>query len=774
MKTSVIGTALVLLLAMIPAGLRSDSYLGGEPRLPESREHPYLLFDRSEVPGLLAKKDNSGLFRDWYETISRYAQNGSGSSVSLAAAFMYQMTDSTKYSDKTKDYLFSMSPEFIDNAADNDLTRHARIISFVYDWVQPALTQGEDEEARENLIRLAEYHYDWVLNNDRNEFIREGNNWSNNHNFGHQAALALLAITLPEHEMAMTWLRLAMNYQYEQFSYYVRNAPYFEGSSYTDVFIDLAIPQFYAAYRHACGINVFDDSRIPLEEMFYSTMVEQIMPDGHSDPTRGAPLNLIHITKMDHKRPFWRFLISLLRKPNDLNWSLGDPGEDSQIGDKWRLIFPYITYNEIVPFNGGPAINPTLLMEGNHEIVFRKDWAPGSSFLHFYGRKVATGYHGHCDQLTFNIFAHGARLVTDYEHNSNTNDLHHPRYHNVIMADGEMAVDRIGYPVVGRPMKSILDSTSLKLFFTSPFIDGGEISVDYAYTGNFHYSSEDIVNLAVGDVSVSRAIYYIKDMNTNPDNEYWVITDEVRADRAHQYEWLLHGIGTISGTGNVARTFTTRNGIGEEVALTAFFATPQVELVNVEQGTYGKHIQARVNGEDLDFLTVLYPRKTSGMANPDMSRIDQHDQKGYLLILDQGDQVIEDLCYLQRHKDKIETVRGTLSDGDLTFLRKIKGTTYSLILKKGSYISQNDNPLLRSTETLDVVALRYRNLNGGTLDGRLVCSSEAEVSFYDTQGRKVETRYFFPGSYLIDIPFGGQFDENAPKPPENLSIVGGS
>jgi len=482
-------------------------------------------------------------------------------------------------------------------------------------------------------------------------------------------------------------------------------------------------------------------------------------------------MDLKHITRMDHKRPFWRFLISLLRKPEDLNWSLGDPMEDSNIGDKWRLVFPYITYNENIPFDKKPTINPTQLMEGNHEVVFRRDWSPNSSFLHFYGRKIATGYHGHCDQLTFNIYAHGTQLVTDYEHNSNTNDRHNPRYHNVIMADGEMAVDRIGYPVVGQAMKSILDSTSLEIFFTSQFIDGSELSVDYAYTGIFHYSAQHIVDLEVGDVSVSRAIYYIKNMNTSPENEYWIITDDVRANRSHEYEWLLHGIGSISGSGNTTRVFTTHNNNQEEVALTAYFAAPSVELENLEQDNFGKHVVARVNGEDFNFLTVLYPSKTSGMANPVFSRIDQQNQKGYLLLLDQGDQVVEDLCYLQERKDEIETVRGTRSDGDLTFLRKIKGKIYSLILKKGSYISQNDNPLIESTGNLDVVTLRYRDLNGGTMDGRLVCSTEAEVNFYDTQGRKVETRHFFPGSYSIEIYYGDQVDNASPDAPDNLSII---
>ncbi len=742
----------LFLATLLPSSLHSESYLGGQPRLPESTRHPYLLFHRSDVPQLRARKNQSPLFARWYSLISSCGQGGTQSDA-LAAAFMFQMTDSTKYLDLPRDYLFSITEAMIDTSTDNNLTRHARIAAFVYDWIEPGLKKEENRQARENLIRLLEYHFNWVKFEDRNEFILEKNGWSNNHNFGHQAAAALLAITLPEHWVSMRCLEMAMNYQFEQFQYYIRAAPYFEGSNYTDIFIDLAIPQFYAAYRHACGIDVFSDHRIPLERMFYTSFVTQRMPDGHTDPTRGAPLDFMHITRQDNKRPFWRFLVSMLHKPDDLNWALGNPANDHSMGDNWRLVFPYIAYKETIPFDKIPADGSSQYMNGNHEIVFRKDWTYYSSFLHFYGRKIATGYHGHCEQLTFNACAHGARLVTDFEDDGNSIDMSQPNYHNVILADGEMAVDRIGYPEAGQPMKSILDRTTVKRFFESNAFDGGEISVDYAYTGNFYYSVSDIVDLKVGDVSVSRSIYYIKDMSDVADNEYWIVLDDVDADRTHDYEWLLHGIGTISGSGNESRTFATKNSKNEDVSLFVQFISPDVDIVDRKQDSYGQHIAALVTGRNLDFKTVLYPYKPGSMARPVITRLGSGGQRGFLLVLEEDGGVVEDLCYSQEGNPVAEPVLGSESDAELSFIRKIDGRPYSMMLKNGSRFSLNGKPIIESTGILDIVCLRIDGEEIGVIDGIIQCSMETDVNVFDTRGSLVHAGRYGPGSHDVLIRY---------------------
>ncbi len=190
------------------------------------------------------------------------------------------------------------------------------------------------------------------------------------------------------------------------------------------------------------------------------------------------------------------------------------------------------------------------------------------------------GGHGHPDVNSFQIFAYGRWLAIDpgYERPKWT------RSHNCILVNGR---GQIGEGQTWFDRDSVLETRA-----TSAVIKA-EHSAAWDYMVG---DARNIYPAATGLTKYHRHLLYLR-----PD--FFVVVDELRADPAAMFEWLLHT--DVSIDKKTERSFVARNG---DVLMDAHFLLPAALTVKVD----GKTLSAATgrSSEEL-IVAVLHPRRAT-------------------------------------------------------------------------------------------------------------------------------------------------------------------
>ncbi len=376
-------------------------------------------------------------------------------------------------------------------------------------------------------------------------------------------------------ERARSVVMETMDYQIDA------NGGYAEGPFYSQYAADIYMPYLLALKRFS-GEDLLNDSKI---HSMHDWSLNIRLPDGSRPNVDDAHLSYF----------FGNYLSSVYPDGAVHAWDWGNARE-LYAADFYRVDAIVLYDDSIEP--GEPDFNPTIFMPEAGDAVFRSDWSRDAIYMLLrgeHGKARTNGLsHEHPDGISFIIFAYGEMLALDagYIEFAQHHKVNKALNHNLILVDGK------GPPLIellGNVIGAGVDAT-ISNFFSTNFLDYAEVKARYQNT-NF-----------------VRSVFFA-------DNKYFVIIDDIDAGAVHTYEWLLHG----NGGGTSGGEFESREkGVKwriNDVELIAYIAAPNnAKMILEEGGTAGVHsfsyrqelthtvLKARASGEDLKFLSVLYPK----------------------------------------------------------------------------------------------------------------------------------------------------------------------
>lgn len=287
--------------------------------------------------------------------------------------------------------------------------------------------------------------------------------------------------------------------------------------------------------------------------------------------------------------------------------------------NKENLNSPYATFDDIyflvyfdnqLPENE-PDWSPTQFFPQSGDAVFRSNWSREALWfmLKCENGPVRMTVHDHVDDTSFQLYAFGGYLAIDtgyYKPNELDNAVtSHFENHNVVLIDNN-----------GPPDKGLLTNFGDTDCFLENTYDGNYF--DYA-DARTNYQNTEIV----------RSVLSVK-------NRYVVISDFLDASSSHEYRFRVHGYagydsgGTYSDIPLGGRWERTSAGFDLFVTTSAGPPTfekpvyeknlsPNVHLFENDRKVRDHQVlDAVINGEDLSFITVLYPYKIGSSIPSEM------------------------------------------------------------------------------------------------------------------------------------------------------------
>lgn len=253
------------------------------------------------------------------------------------------------------------------------------------------------------------------------------------------------------------------------------------------------------------------------------------------------------------------------------------------------------------------------VLPGSGNLIFRSGSDSLAAYLHLYGRgglaQANSGGHSQGSAGSFLLHAYGQQLALDpgYLSYNRRAEVGQASNHNLVLVDG--AGPAIGTTGVASPAMSTIQQT-----LRTSELAYGEVKTAYQ------------------SVSIVRKALFVR-------NAYYLLADEVSADRPHTYTWQLHGYGLAGGQPATTGTFTdslaTHEGLWQKNGVTLLAhvtatggASDYTTATNPHETTYGtaeNHttLLVRKSGSaQTQFLAALYPstgrrpriRTTSGAA----------------------------------------------------------------------------------------------------------------------------------------------------------------
>ncbi len=360
-----------------------------------------------------------------------------------------------------------------------------------------------------------------------------------------------------------------------------------------------------------------------------------------------------------------------------------------------------IFYDPNVPAAHPDGQLPLARAYWGHDSNYMGEWSSGHVFMRtgFDDKEIVIfsaqcgdtgGWHGHVDQTGFFLYAYGDKLVFDPAikgsyHSGLNNFMKGQDCHNIVLIDGESVPFYTVGDVISWPMEYYRDGGKIDGFIHTEYLDF--VSMDFV--------SGLLLNPVFDDFE--RAKRYAMFFREPNNHAFVVIVDDVIEDDAnHLYEWLLHPddkhVIVKEGPGQFVFEGVPTSGAGFEYSGEVDLKIRVIEPQDPSHRTasfpgYGV-TYLRVFSQDQRvrglFLTILYPKKKTGMTMPTITEI----RDGTVI----GAQIGEDIVLFNKDRDGTINTAGVQSDGELVALRIAGGVVLKAIVMNGTYLNVGGTP----------------------------------------------------------------------------------
>lgn len=297
--------------------------------------------------------------------------------------------------------------------------------------------------------------------------------------------------------------------------------------------------------------------------------------------------------------------------------------------------------------------------------------------------------HGHLDKLGFTLYANDNVLIPDYGTpalESESLDWYKSTpAHNTIVVDGKDQAEAIDY--------------GLKYRYNGSFIQYVEADASDCYPG----------------VSHTRAILLIRNA--------CIITDQIRSEQEHEYDWMLHCEGEPSIISEYTPVKMNRDNyplirlsdtfsVSDECKINwkcengslmfSMWGLNEKSLIGIGEGpaeTFQRISSVFIckqRGRNARFQAAFIPSRFN--ENIEMVR------QGNLIIVTEGDTV--DYVYLGNNES--DTSKYAIeTDGSIAVVKMIGNETAAVVLAKGSWIKWNGETLIECPAMVDCIEVNF-------------------------------------------------------------------
>ncbi len=687
--------AIVALATMAPHDLPAQT-------LP-TEQHPGLLFTSDDIPELKERIQREP-YSTWWQTVlaraestpESFTEERSKARFAKSLAFAYLMTDDVAYADRAVEVLKEMQfpPRGGNLGEPHNEGEVVAIYAVAYDMIHSFVADDTESlgEIRAILAEEAQRLYEGIViltipvpffddivirlhetPDPRDLSILHLNNW----HVRAYGGLGLAAMALSGHAgLANTpqdWSDRAFDLVTRSLWHQIdeTDGGYAEGPFYSRYAADVYLPYMFAL-KNLTGTDLLVDSRV---QKMHEWSLNLRLPNGRRPNIEDG-----------HVDDFYGHYLSAAYESGGINrWDWENNTRGLYVREFSEMDAIALYDDSVVAQE--PDHGPTVFMPEAGDAVFRSDWSPEGTYMllrgeHGRAREQGLG-HEHADETSFIIYAGGEMLALDagYINFTNHNRVNRGFNHNVILVDGE------------GPPNSVVDGESidggndafLEEFFTSAFGDYAEVSASYA------------------DVDVRRRVMFT-------DSEYFVIADELRDDQTHTYQFRLHGHGggngggTYAREGNLARWTQTSAELLAYTVASAQLTLSEDEAVHsfdfLEEPTHTV-LQAEQNGDNAEFLTVLYPRSLD-QGEPAVAEVATEGGQALQVSISAG----QDIAWV-RDAAAIEVIfegpaGNTHSDG-VFGLARIDGVEVTgFCVQDGTFLTTADELNFLATEAVDI------------------------------------------------------------------------
>jgi hypothetical protein len=351
-------------------------------------------------------------------------------------------------------------------------------------------------------------------------------------------------------------------------------------------------------------------------------------------------------------------------------------------------------YDDAVPASP-PDRWPTRFLPGAGDAVFRADWTPESAYLLLRGEHGPARERGlaheHPDETSILLYAYGELLALDggYIDFSRHGLVNQGRNHSLVLVDGQgPPLHELAGQVVGGGNDAYIEGT-----FTDGLLDYAEVRAAY------------------GGVQLRRRVAFFL-------HSWFVIADEVRADREHLYEWRLHGNGGGTSGGTYERNGSLARWVRPAAELFAFLPEREgrtfSEVDTIHSLTYQQeltHTALRVEerGRDVEFLSVLYPNPIH-QVYPHFTTLPAEGAQA-VQVLDEDQLPVAWVLGAGTDSTVLATAGGRVeSDGRFGVILFAELRRRALTVQDGTFLREEGHEVFRSDAPIDLVIQwdRYR------------------------------------------------------------------
>lgn len=357
----------------------------------------------------------------------------------------------------------------------------------------------------------------------------------------------------------------------------------------------------------------------------------------------------------------------------------------------------------------------SLIIPEAGSVVFRTGWTENATYLFVsaeHGDARTHGYgHEHSDAGSFILHSGGNTMVHDsgYAGFEESKDLRSGDAHNTILVDGK----GIPGPTLG---------------------SAGGVDVHIASSILYPNCNFAELNYSYENADFERYVLFL-------DDAFFVLSDRVSASSVHEYTWLLHGMGGGTTGGTFTPGFPTWNGgiysyQGTDLMVftasspgspTSFSTSIDVFApyhVRLDHTRY----EAKKNGDDLTFLSVLYPS-----LDPVLTPLTTSDGSAQAVRIEDPSRIAG---VVSQHASSPLTFSISNNDIDtdarvayfnVNKEKKNGMERQSLFVAHGSYLKNKGDAVFVASSNLDAL---YVEKTESAWHGRVHLSSPMSVSFY--------------------------------------------
>lgn len=719
------GAVLLLVLLSIPIALAVS--------LPENlpaETHPFTLYTAGEVSTIQTRVTREP-YLSWWNSIQAsadsYKVTSHGSFANekhraVAAkylAFAYVITGDASYGNKARELLLKMN----DNVYQSQLNNYEGLTYYcqAYDMLKGAGYNfgGYEDEVRESIQEdMTIMASDFLFSQEYPaEFATIMDDPKNNHKIKRYSAIGMAAMTIAD-EPSKTYIvdgwDIWMLYENDPDNLWKADGFLAHQRVWYTTSSDQIIDSFEGGFAEGANYMQYAANNfIP----FMVAKANMGMDDWLEEPIIKASLDWLTKVRLPNgKRPNFDDAAMTYYY---LGLWLGEHSEAETFVWDWQNSADYVPWDfrpdaialyddSVVP--QVPTENPTLFLPEVGNAVFRSSWTDSDAvymmLLGENGKARTNGLaHEHPDANSFSIFAFGEPLAIDsgYINWDNHWKVNDGTNHNLIMVDGS-----------GPEM--------LEIFGIETGAEADAYLEDYFATDDFDYSES---RTYYDGTSFRRHVLF-------PNQEYFIVVDDVDGSASHNYDFLLHGNGGGTSGGSFASSSNGGTWTKGNAKLLMFTADPDSistynDIHSFDFGVELTHtvVSARKTATDTQFLTVLYPESTSN-SFPSITDL---SQPGYLgLKIGSGTDVTfsQETNVQQTYPTSLTGLPKNISSDALIVYSSFNGNLDSFFIEQGTNYWLNELELVSAS---NVVSLSLTD-TGSTWEGYVSGEGSYSVTLY--------------------------------------------